>query len=69
MFKLAAQENITVRFSANQFIILGSELSTLKLLAQYRRCDRARQGYSPDLSSFYFVLDCPSFDGSFEVLI
>ena len=64
--EIAGQEQkITVEFFDSAFWVFGSELATLRLLKKYRECDNARQNYSDNIDSFYFVLDMPGWSGEF----
>lgn len=56
-----AGEEVEVEFMDGAFWVFGSELATLRLLKKYRHNDNARQDYSENLESFYFVLDTQYF--------
>lgn len=56
-WSIMAGEKIDVNQINNTLYGFGSELATLRLLKAYRYADKARQGYSENLGTFYFALD------------
>lgn len=56
-WKEYASEPVNVEYIGCAFYGFGSELATLRLMKRYRTTDKATQGYSKNLSTFYFRLD------------
>ena len=56
--KIAGNEDVTIRFDNGKFDVFGSELAILRLAIKYRDADNTRHGYSENLKTWYFVLEC-----------
>ena len=52
-----AGEAVTVENIKGTIYAFGSELATLRILMKYRRCEKARQGFSSNLETHYFSLE------------
>ena len=62
-FRRTSQEDMKVEFFDNAFWAYGSELATLRLAASR---DKGRQGFSENLRTFYFMIECPGFTGEWS---
>lgn len=56
-FNQYAQEEGKTEAIKGTFYYFGSEIATLRLLKVYRLNPKARQGWSPNLGTYYFSLE------------